>query len=102
VIRRGFWLAVGAAAGVAGYRRLTRLTRLARGLGPAVPPDGAVRGGQPRPAGRPLLPRALEFARDVRDGSREYLNRHPGGPAHTLGSQRANQARRPDHAKDGQ
>jgi hypothetical protein len=57
VIRRLFWLSVGAAAGIAGYRRAERLARR-RGL------VGAARG-------------VARFARDVRDGMDEYMDRHP-------------------------
>lgn len=106
MIRRGFWLAAGAALGVMGYRRMTRL---ARGLGFGV--DGAtanqngrhadsrqVRGhdnltGRPRhqAPGRPRgaiasIASAAVFIRDVREGMAEYWSLHRGELAPTLGS----------------
>ena len=104
MIRRGFWLAAGAALGVAGYRRATRL---ARELG--LPVDGRpvteqtrqgdearqVRGDgnlTRRPA--PARPRgvitsvaaAVLFVRDVREGMAEYWSQHRAELARTLGS----------------
>jgi hypothetical protein len=104
MIRRGFWLAAGAALGVAGYRRATRL---ARELG--FPVDGrpaAVQARQSddarqarsngnlarRPA--PARPRgviasvaaAVLFVRDVREGMAEYWSQHRGELTRTLGS----------------
>ena len=61
MIRRGFWLALGAVLGVTGYRRATRI---ARAMVPAR--------GQPGPG---QLARA-GFLRDVREGRAEYLDRH--------------------------
>lgn len=107
MIRRGFWLAAGAALGVMGYRRATRL---ARGLGfgadgtPAAGQNGRhadsrqVRGndnltGRPRHQA-PARPRgtiasivsAAVFVRDVREGMAEYWSLHRGELARTLGS----------------
>jgi hypothetical protein len=91
VIRRLFWLLLGAAAGIAGYRRLTALAR-------SVSPATAVRG-------------LARFAADVRDGMDLYLERQPGDPASTLDAHRGRQqlpgppvgrARYgTDHVKDG-
>jgi hypothetical protein len=105
VIRRGFWVAVGAAIGVSGYRRASRLAR-------SVFPDrpGRVRpgralaapgAGQARPAvltGRTLLAAAasagrgtaqgVAFARDVREGVAEYLDRQADEAGRSLDSQR--------------
>jgi hypothetical protein len=105
MIRRGFWLATGAALGVMGYRRVTRL---ARGLG--IGADGPagqngrhadsrqVRGkdnltGPPRHQA-PARPRgaaasivsAAVFVRDVREGMAEYWSLHRGELARTLES----------------
>ncbi len=75
-IRRGFWLTVGAALGVGGYRKVTRLAR-------AVSPDRAPAGARSITAGsagtagpaahlvRGVRASAL-FARDVREGMRIY------------------------------
>jgi hypothetical protein len=107
MIRRGFWLAAGAALGVAGYRRATRL---ARGLG--LPVDGHPAAGQARRAkdarqvrgngnladrsrhAAPAPPRsviagvasAALFARDVREGMADYWSQHRGELARTLES----------------
>ena len=104
MIRRGFWLAVGAALGVAGYRRATRLVR---GLGfpiDGLPATGRTRqdddARQARGSGNltrhpaPARPRgviasvasAALFVRDVRDGMAEYWSQHRGELARTLGS----------------
>jgi len=64
MIRRAFWLGAGAAAGIAGYRRVTAIGRRL-GLvtaGPRKEPH-AVRG-------------AITFARDVREGMDIYASRH--------------------------
>jgi hypothetical protein len=55
MIRRSIWLVAGAALGIAGYRRLSRLVSM----------------GQPRRRGG-----AAGFARDVRTGMAEYMERH--------------------------
>jgi hypothetical protein len=91
MIRRLFWLLLGAALGIAGYRRLTVLAR-------SVSPGAALRG-------------LSRFAADVRDGMDVYMERQPGDPAPTLDSHRghkqisgppAGRARHgTDHVKDG-
>jgi hypothetical protein len=64
MIRRLFWLSLGAALGVAGYRRLTALAR-------AVSPAARVRG-------------LAGFAGDVREGMQLYMERQPADRASTL------------------
>ena len=104
MIRRLFWMIVGALLGVTGYRRAGRLAR-------------AMRPGR-RPAGR-LAVRGTGgtggtavFLRDVRAGMDEYLDRHPRHPGPTLegqqvpGRPRAGRGRSQeypgiDYAKDG-
>lgn len=91
MIRRGFWLVTGAALGVSGYRRASRLLR---GPGGTLAAAGAERPLRP---GRALLAAAvsagrgtahgLAFARDVASGMAEYLDRESGAPGRTLGSQ---------------
>jgi hypothetical protein len=90
VIRRLFWLVLGAVLGVTAYRRLTA-------------------------AARALLPvtrarQLTRFAADVRDGMELYLERQPRRAPLTLEGQQARgelpaagtgRARRIDHAKDG-
>jgi len=82
MIRRVFWLSLGAAAGVSGYRKLARL---ARALSPApaqetarswplLPSPGTARRAQV-PWHGPLLRGAratAAFAHDVREGMRIY------------------------------
>jgi hypothetical protein len=74
MIRRLFWLTLGAALGVAGYRRLTAL---ARAVSPAARAGGLTR-----------------FAGDVREGMQLYLARQPASRTSTLeGPERASQSR---------
>jgi hypothetical protein len=78
VIRRGFWLLLGATAGIAGYRKAERFAR------------------QPTRAARETVRAAREtarlgrdaarFARDVRDGMDDYMVRHPRPARPTLAS----------------
>ena len=85
MIRRGFWLAVGAAGGIFGYRRVSSLARQASqtlGTRPA---------GQNRPNGSAPMKRhwareTIRFARDVREGMDLYSARHPGHGRPTLGA----------------
>jgi len=64
MIRRLFWLLLGAVLGVAGYRKATAV---ARSLRPA-PPASAITG----------------FAADVREGMALYMQRQARPPAPTL------------------
>jgi hypothetical protein len=106
MIRRGFWLAVGATGGIMGYRRVSSLGRqLSATLSPAGPRPGAEQppGGQPtagpRRPGQPLSGRArrglvrgtirfsrnaLMFGRDVREGMDLYMVRHRAQGSPTL------------------
>jgi hypothetical protein len=120
MIRRVFWMSLGAAAGVSGYRKVARLVRAfspapaqetARSW-PVLPPPGTARPTQ-APWHAPLLRAAratAAFARDVRDGMRIY-RLSDSGEAPTL---RRHQAARdwavtqafadgecPDEVKDG-
>lgn len=107
MIRQGFWLVLGATAGVSGYRRASRL---ARATFPARPGGAAGPGGVPavalrsRPTeitARRLLAAAVStgrgamagigFARDVADGMAEYLDRQREQAGRTLDSQRSGQ-----------
>jgi hypothetical protein len=98
MIRRGFWLVTGAAIGVTGYRRANRL---ARSFFPARPAGAVAPAGAARPpviTGRSVLAAAaaagrgtaqgIAFARDVRDGMAEYLDRQGPQAGRTLDSQR--------------
>ena len=107
MIRRGFWLAVGATGGIMGYRRVSSLGRqLSATLSPAAPREGAEqsaagqataaasRGGQPL-SGRArrglvrgtirLTRDARMFSRDVREGMDLYMVRHRAHAGPTLG-----------------
>jgi hypothetical protein len=68
MIRRGFWVALGAAGGIMGYRRVASLGRRA-------------------PAAR-WARETIRFARDIREGMDLYPARHPGRPGPTLGGNR--------------
>jgi hypothetical protein len=84
VIRRGFWLAVGAAGGIMGYRRATALTRqVSQALGGRPQQPGLNR---PRAVKRRWGREAVRFTRDVRAGMNLYSSRHNGQPRPTLGS----------------
>ena len=104
MIRRGFWLAVGATGGIMGYRRATALGRqLSATLSP-TPPDGAGQhadGASPGRASTPLSRKARRglvrgtirfsrdarmFSRDVREGMDLYLVRHRAQGSPTLGA----------------
>jgi hypothetical protein len=93
VIRRGFWLTVGAVAGIAGYRRVSAVGRrvsgrLTRGGAPSL--NGQSLNGPslngPGLSGQSLARQAIRFTRDVREGMDLYMARHspPEGP--TLGA----------------
>jgi hypothetical protein len=62
MIRRGFWLTVGAVGGIMGYRRVAGVTK------------------------RGWARETIRFTRDVREGMDLYIARHPGRPGPTLGA----------------
>lgn len=62
MIRRGFWLAVGATGGIMGYRRVARVRK------------------------RRWARETIRFTRDVREGMDLYMARHPGQIGPTLGT----------------
>jgi hypothetical protein len=78
VIRRGFWLAVGATGGILGYRRVSSLGRqVSQTLGAREKTAGARK--------RHWARESLRFTRDVRAGMDLYFDRHQARPAPTLG-----------------
>jgi hypothetical protein len=82
VIRRGFWLAVGAAGGIFGYRRVSSLARQVSetlGTRPVSP-------NRPAPVKRHWGRETIRFARDVRQGMDLYSARHPGHGRPSLGA----------------
>jgi hypothetical protein len=94
MIRRLFWVIVGALLGVTGYRRLRRLTHAVTlgGRRDTAPGKSRVPGGWARST-------AL-FARDVREGMELYADRHPRLAGRTLEGQQT-RARRPYGAGPG-
>jgi hypothetical protein len=78
VIRRGFWLVVGAAGGIAGYRRVSSLSRQVSGTLSGRP-------RRPGTAKRHWARETFRFTRDVRDGMDLYFDRQAQAPAPTLG-----------------
>jgi hypothetical protein len=82
MIRRLFWMTLGAVAGVTGYRRVSRLAR-------AIQP-WADRGGRRDgwPGGGSSRGAAL-FLRDVRDGMELYVDRRSRAAGPTLEGQQA-------------
>jgi hypothetical protein len=77
MIRRGFWLVVGAAGGIAGYRRASRLGRQV----------SETLGARPKTAGarkRHWARESIRFASDVREGMDLYFDRQLARSAPTL------------------
>ena len=99
MIRRGFWLAVGATGGIIGYRRAASLGRSLSGANSQrTHAQGTV--SRKRQAGRGLARGAIRltgnvrrFNRDVREGMDLYLARHPGRRSPTLGPSKVNDER---------
>jgi hypothetical protein len=121
VIRRGFWLTVGAVAGIAGYRRASALGRRVSGrLTPGAAPSlgrhslgrhSLGRHSLNRPSlngpntngpslnghrlnGPGLAKQTIGFARDVREGMDLYMARHSPLEGPTLGARDLPPARR--------
>jgi len=69
MIRRGFWLAVGATGGIMGYRRVASLGRSL---------TGRLDDGRQRVVRRHWARETIRFSRDVREGMDLYTARHPG------------------------
>lgn len=93
MIRRGFWLVVGATLGVTGYRRASRLLQSFR----PTPSGQVVLRSESLLTGRRVLSGAARagrgaaasaaFVRDVREGVAEYLDQQDSATGRTLGSQ---------------
>jgi hypothetical protein len=101
MIRRGFWLLTGAALGVSGYRKASRLSRAL--VSSPAPASGRAASGRPADgraadlrAPAPPWPvrliagtcAASGFVRDVRVGMAEYRDLNGREPGRSLGSQR--------------
>jgi hypothetical protein len=89
VIRRGFWLAAGAATGIYGYRRVSAVgRRVSASLTSrtSLTPGASVK-ARVRPARTGALCLAREtyrFTRDVREGMELYMARHSAPAGSTL------------------
>jgi hypothetical protein len=95
MMRRLFWVIVGALLGVTGYRRLRRLARAVTLGGRRDTAPGRARGRDVMPGG--WVRGAALFTRDVREGMELYADRHPRLAGRTLEGQQA-RARRPQGA----
>ena len=85
MIRRGFWLVVGAAGGIMGYRRVSALGRqVSETLGTRQARPG--RQARPRVAKRHWARETIRFTRDVREGMDLYSVRQAAKRGPTLGS----------------
>ena len=78
MIRRGTWLLLGAAAGIAGYRKLSRAAKALLPQGELLGPvshrcAGAAR--QRQASGRGPGAGTAAFVRDVRAGMADYMDR---------------------------
>lgn len=87
MIRRGFWLLTGAALGVTGYRKASRLARMITG-------DPAAQGAKTRSMAKTVrtasgyVRGAGNFVRDVREGMADYHDLHDRHLGPRLGDQR--------------
>jgi hypothetical protein len=80
MIRRGFWLVVGAAGGIIGYRRVSSATKqVAQTLG-----GGPKSLRSPAARKRHWVRETIRFSRDVRAGMDLYFDRHQRGQDPTL------------------
>ncbi|HEX7162105.1 MAG TPA: hypothetical protein VF223_12830 [Trebonia sp.] len=88
MIRRGFWLVVGAAGGIMGYRRVSSLGRqVSETLGARqARPGRQAHQARPRAAERHWARETIRFTRDVREGMDLYSVRQAAKRGPTLGS----------------
>jgi hypothetical protein len=89
MIRRGFWLAVGAASGIYGYRRVSAVgRRLSASLNPAPPAAALGQGSRSAQSARRAAIKAARetyrFTRDVREGMDLYTERHSAAASPNL------------------
>jgi hypothetical protein len=78
VIRRGFWLTVGAVTGIIGYRQVSAAGRRLSGR--------LTRGGATGLDAHHLARQSVRFARDVREGMELYRLTHSSPQGPTLGA----------------
>ena len=79
MIRRGFWLTVGAVGGIMGYRRVVTFGRRA---------SGTLGAGRASAKKRRWVRETIRFTRDVQEGMDLYMARHPRQIGPTLGANR--------------
>ena len=110
MIRRGFWLAVGAATGIYAYRRVSAVGRrlsasLNPALNPAEPGGALTQSGKLARQGRITAVKAARetyrFTRDVREGMDLYSARHSEPPGSTLSTDRESTTSTTYEPKDG-
>ena len=77
MIRRGFWVTVGAVGGIMAYRRVAAFGRRA---------SGTLGAGRDRVTTLGVARETIRFTRDVREGMDLYLTRHPGSERPNLGA----------------
>lgn len=83
MIRRTFWLTVGAAGGIWGYRRVVAAGRTVSGRLEGNPRSRKVKRGLIRGTIR-FSRDAHSFTRDVREGMELYIARQPGAEEPSL------------------
>jgi hypothetical protein len=78
MIRRGFWLAVGAALGIASYRKASRMAQALTGTArqPAARSLGRATAGPRALGARTRRGQTSGFIGDVRNGMAEYWDLH--------------------------
>jgi len=94
VIRRGFWLAAGAATGIYGYRRVSAVgRRLSASLNPAEPAAALTHSARLARRGRRgaigVARETFRFTRDVQEGMDLYMARHSASAGPTLSTDRS-------------
>jgi hypothetical protein len=103
MIRRGFWLTVGAVTGIYGYRRVSALGRRVSGTfslaSPAPPP--ALTARRARRGAIALARETYRFTRDVREGMDLYTARHSAPAGSTLSTDHSTDLST-DHDRDAQ
>ena len=96
MIRRGFWLAAGAATGIYGYRRVSAAgRRLSASLNLAEPAAALTRNtrqarqARQRHSALRAARETFRFTRDVREGMELYTARHSAPAGSTLSTDRS-------------
>ena len=98
-MRRGFWLSLGAVAGVAGYRRTCAAVRRLSAVPGAVNGRGGPGPRSARSAAARLAGEAIRFTRDVREGMELYMARRSAPAPPTLSTDRSHHRTRPEDGR---